>query len=464
MMTDDLIYFSKLSIMYGMFYRKLILPLFIVSFAFGVQNTAFADTSVASRIEGENVYFYTTLHEAVEAAGGISIDNPDEITLLIDIIVHDPLIIEEGQHIRLVAGNSTRTIQRSSDLLDYPVIWVKGEAASLTLGKPGMEHLLIVDGGYRRDESSHTLSIIANTPIAVVNGPDSKLVMYDNISLQNNCNNGSAAGTNLYSHAGGVFIRTEGDLAERLAEFVMKGGTIQGNFNNAQTFMATGGGVLVAGFGLFTMEGGAIKDNTAVYSGGGVSLGGRASFRKTGGIIYGKDAPDGLKNIVLEGESSPKYFAHAVRAANNVLTQYRNDTVGENDHLSYMGNPQSTGVFGVGEKWDNVNKALQRRMFIFVPVVLILFITAFFIIRKKIKQRQPKGEILNAEFTSQEEKVLEQLLTHQSIKMIASELNLTYAGVSFHCNKIYQKADVKNRTELLVKYGKQSTMSNEQLV
>jgi DNA-binding CsgD family transcriptional regulator len=219
--------------------------------------------------------------------------------------------------------------------------------------------------------------------------------------------------------------------------------------------MATGGGVLVAGFGLFTMEDGVIKNNTAVYSGGGVSIGGRASFRKTGGIIYGKNAPEGLKNIVLEGESSPKYFAHVVRVANNVLTQYRNDTVGENDHLSYMGNPESTGVFGAGEKWDNVNKAMQRRLFVIVPVVLVLLITAFFIIRKKIKQRQPKAEILNAEFTPQEEKVLEQLLTDLSIKMIASELKLTYAGVSFHCNKIYQKAGVKNRTELLVKYGKQ---------
>jgi len=45
-----------------------------------------------------------------------------------------------------------------------------------------------------------------------------------------------------------ALIRTAGDHnSSRLAEFLMRGGTIRGNFNNVQTAMANGGGIQVSG-------------------------------------------------------------------------------------------------------------------------------------------------------------------------------------------------------------------------
>jgi DNA-binding CsgD family transcriptional regulator len=89
-------------------------------------------------------------------------------------------------HIRLVVGTYTpgvvsRIILRGGNNINYPVIWIKGENASLSLGKAGMEHELIIDGGYRQ-----TVPIRAHAPLVEVSGTDSKLIFYDKVILQNN--------------------------------------------------------------------------------------------------------------------------------------------------------------------------------------------------------------------------------------------------------------------------------------
>jgi hypothetical protein len=226
---------------------KNLLLLFIILFAFVVTHPAFADLPVASRIGGENVYFYASLHEAVaavegNASAGSSIDAPFEITLLGDIVLDEPLLIPGGTHIRLLPGGGDVTIRRGYENIEYPVIWVSGDSSSLSLGKAGMQSMpgelasmgsLIIDGGYLNDPPIH-----AHAPLIAVSGPDVKLIMYDGVILQNNCNNGTPPGTSIYQLGGGVFIRTEDNLQDRTAEFIMRGVVIRGNLNIAQTPLA----------------------------------------------------------------------------------------------------------------------------------------------------------------------------------------------------------------------------------
>ena len=429
----------------------------------------FAETAVASRMEGTVVHYYDSLHDAVaavpaahEAASGLSIDNPDVIFLLTDITINAPLVIEDGKHIQLVPGNGTRIIMRGHEFIEYPIIWVLGDNASLSLATNG--HELIIDGGYLQNPS-----IISNAPLAAVNGRNSKLIMHDGVFLQNNYNYGPGAGASLHLNGTGVFIRTVDNDMDNLAEFIMKGGVIQGNTNNAQNPIACGGGVYIAGFGLFTMEGGVIRNNTAYLSGGGFHTGSRGSFIKTGGIIYGNDAEEGLRNIAVNGLNTPFVFGHAVCVAlvDKPSVQFRDNTVGQNDNLSYLGSATGNGVFGRGEKWYNPRTATQRMLFICISIGLVLALIIFFIVRKKIKKEQLQPEPvlksidqINVTFNTQEKNVLELLLKDLSIKMIALELGLTYKGVTYHSKKIYRKLNIKNRTELLLKYRKEERIDN----
>jgi hypothetical protein len=202
-----------------------------------------------------------------------------------------------------------------------------------------MEHELVIDGGYLD-------GIMAHSPLAAVSGLDAKLIMYEGVTIQNNKNIGEVPGNSHYQNGAGVFIRTVDDLFQRQAEFIMKGGIIQGNINDIFLPIACGGAVFISGHGIFTMEGGIIRNNTARSSGGGFHTGSRGSFYKTGGIIYGKNAPLGLRNTSLEGNdviiTFPKTYGHAVCvAATNLSFLFRNDTVGEDDHLSFTGSPRA---------------------------------------------------------------------------------------------------------------------------
>jgi DNA-binding CsgD family transcriptional regulator len=289
--------------------------------------------------------------------------------------------------------------------------------------------------------------------------------MYDNVTLQNNTNVGSPPTNSYYEIGGGVSVRTAGDNQDRLTEFIMRGGVIQGNVNAMQNGMDTGGGIRCHGFGLFTMEGGVIKDNTAV-AGGGIVVGSRATFRKTGGIIYGKDAPAGFRNVATIGYASPKIYGHAIYVAltSDLTGQIRDDTVAKNDNLSYFGRPSGDGFFGEGERWNSYTKVVRQRTLAIIFSILISLLAAIvcvgFFILKKNKQKRLVTETIpfnfneaTATLTNQEKKVFDLLLTDMSLKMISSNLGITYAGVTFHCTKIYDKLHVKNRKELLVKWG-----------
>jgi DNA-binding CsgD family transcriptional regulator len=436
--------------------RFLIFAVFYLLFALCTNLSA----QVASRTDGVNVFYYDSLFDAVAAVSiEASIDQSDEITLLADIILDEPLIVDDGVHIRLVTGGSDRTIHRSVNNIDNPVIWVRGENASLSLGKPDMEYELIIDGGYL-----NSTPIVAHSPLIALSGPDAKLIMYDNVTLQNNKNIGYAMTTNYYQNGAGVYIFTQGDIIDRQAEFIMKGGTIRGNINDTHNPYPCGGGVMLRHFGIFTMEGGVIMNNTSTQNGGGFYTDCMGSFKKTGGIIYGSNAPVAFRNTALNGTGTPKGYGHAVSFSPvaETLSGYRDDTVGENDNLSYAGNARGEGAFGKGEKWYTHDKALRRLVFTVIMPIIVLIVCVIVILRirylKKLNKiiqeaadTTPYIDYENFGLSDREKDLCELLLTDRPLKDIALILELSYAGVHKNARKLYVKLGIHNRTELLVR-------------
>jgi DNA-binding CsgD family transcriptional regulator len=452
--------------------------IFVLAFVITFLSSAFADESspvasraVANRVENGQTIFYASLIDAVnaassdEVAAGTSLNNPDEIVLLDDCTLESSVIIPDGTHIRLVSNDGEKIIRRGANFLTYPLFQVQGIHSSLSLGKPEMAGSIVVDGAYL-----NTPSVEANAPLVSVNGLYSKLFMYDNVVLQNNYNKPDRSESLIYQQIGaGVLIRSHAGVQEEdsQAEFIMKGGIIRGNVNNQHaTPTGGGGGVTVGDLSKFTMEGGVIMNNTAYNAGGAVYLCGLdASFRKTGGIIYGKDAPEDYRNIAINGFYMPHYYGHAVAVpllSVSPLVQYRDDTVDENDNLSYIGARTGIGVFGEGDHWDNPVKKTLKRLIIIISSVIVAFMVLFIVIkihrRRKAMSlaaaKDPNIIARNANLSSRESEILAMLFTDAPIKQIAYDLELTYSGVNFHVKNIYQKLGVKNRTELLVKFAK----------
>jgi DNA-binding CsgD family transcriptional regulator len=432
--------------------------IFVLMFAAVCSFSAFAqsfaskiDDAVACRTINNQTYFYTDLIEAFNAASGTSIAAPDEIILLADSVLDEPIIIEDGKHIRLINNDGEKTLRRGSGNLEYPVLWIKGNYSSFSLGKDEMNGSIIIDGSYLQSPPIEALA-----PLAAVNGQYSKFIMYDNVSLQNNYNGSNAGGTDLYQNGVGVFVRTfEGNL-ENQAEFIMRGGIIQGNFNNTQNLLACGGAVCILGFGLFSMEDGVIMNNTASDGGGGFLAGSRGSFIKTGGIIYGKNAPEGYRNTAIKGRNNPKYYGHAIAVAlvDMYPAQYRDDTVGEDDDLSYIASSVGNGVFGDGDNWNNYVKERRQRVMIILLFAVIFSTLIFFIVKKTHRQR--KANFPQA-LSPREKEIINLLLTDMSIKEIAYALNISYSGVIFHVRNIYKKFGIRNRRELIVHFAKTQT-------
>ena len=426
---------------------------------------AIADEPVASRIVNGTMQFYYSLHEAIIDANGSSPEAPDEIALLSDITVYAPLIIEDNQHIRLTAAGDNRTIMRGMDFLDYPVIWVRGENSSLTLGSESSGiYELVIDGGF-----SH--GIEAHSPLVALNGPDSLLVMHDNVFLQNNNNSGSGlAPATYYQNGGAVYIRTFQDNFNRPAEFIMRGGTIRGNVNNIQNPYPYGGGVFVHS-GIFTMEGGSIMDNSALHYGGGVYITNRGIFRKTGGIIYGINAPEAYRNTASIYQGL-KPYGHAVLVGDigTSLFRFRNDTIGENENLTFTSTYAGEGFFGSSENWHDQYTVL-RHNFLIAGVIVLTAAWVFIIIRKRTGAAvmrkpaeegavltqgeiaaQPNPALTGIHFSPREKEVLDLLLKGLSFRDISNELHLSISGVKHHSQNIYRKLGIQSRTELLVKY------------
>jgi DNA-binding CsgD family transcriptional regulator len=291
--------------------------------------------------------------------------------------------------------------------------------------------------------------------------------MYDKVALQNNKNIGNPPGSSYFEFGGGVYIRTEGDIQSRKAEFIMKGGTIRGNINDVQNAMAVGGGVQVSGFGIFTMEGGAMLNNISRNTGGGVGIGGRGSFTKTGGIIYGANAPIGYRNTALEGNGTPpKIYGHAVLVATaNPKFLYRNDTVGENDNLSFIGAARGNGSYGRGEKWRNTNKDFLLMLISVILPVLGVAVCVILILRKRYLKKLnkliqeaadsvatvPEIDLKNTELSGREKDICELLLTNRNLKEISDILGQSYSWVHSQTQRLYAKLGVRGRTELLVR-------------
>jgi len=458
-------------------YKKNILPVFFLIFIL----PAFTEEIVTASIsDSDNIFFYATLHEAFDEAAKLiyakpagantSTENPVEIILLTDITLDDPLIIPDDVHIRLTAEGADRHIYRSEKNLDFPIIWVRGSASSLTLGKRDMRYPLIIDGGYLNNPEEKHTSIQAHAPLTAVSGQGSSLIMYDNVILQNNYNIGEVSSMSNYQNGAGVFIRTaiqdhDIEASANPARFIMKGGIIRGNINNTQNPIANGGGVTAAGYSTFIMEGGEIKNNTAYFTGGGICIGSRASFYKTGGIVYGSNAPKNYRNTALEGSASPKTYGHAVIVhIFNPLYRYRNKTVKENDNLSYTGAVRGNGTFNDGDKWDEPDKAARRGLLIFILSALVTGIPVFFVIRKIKKTQSSKKlnivktdsnpELEKYKLSAREKEICKLLLTDLTLKEIGFNLGITYSGVSFHSQNIYRKLNIQSRTELFVKLGK----------
>lgn len=137
--------------------------------------------------------YYNTLHEAIEAASGLSVDEPDIIYVLSDLVLHKPVIINSDKHIKLIAKGGDRIIARGSGNEDFPLFWITGKGASLSIGKPDMENELIICGGYLDSPLFK-----AHAPLVALNGPGSTLIMYGNTVLQNNCNISDIPGTGNY--------------------------------------------------------------------------------------------------------------------------------------------------------------------------------------------------------------------------------------------------------------------------
>jgi DNA-binding CsgD family transcriptional regulator len=418
----------------------------------------FADNSVniASRSTDGVVYYYAALHEAVEAANKESsgtLEMPDEITLLADITVHAPLIIEDGKHIRLVADNGNRIMMRGSEFLEYPIFWIRGENASLFLGGSGggaSTGSLIIDGQYLNGQP-----IQARAPLIAVTGTGAKLIMYDGVILQNNYNNG--LGLTMYQFGSGVCIRTFDDHSGRPSEFIMKGGTIRGNTNLSQNPYPFGGGVLLLESGVFTMEGGIIAGNISRRGGGGLSISSTGSFKKTGGIIYGSNAPVGFRNTAMESVGYPAVYGHAVfvNYFSNEAVKYIDYTVRENESLSYTGAQTGYGIFGKGEKWSKPNTGFNRRLVIYILTALVLIFAVLLFVRKKIISKGQKSKAVieaEAKLTPREKEVFDLFLSGHTAKQLAQTLKISVSSIDFHSKNIYRKLGIQSRTELLVKF------------
>jgi DNA-binding NarL/FixJ family response regulator len=119
-------------------------------------------------------------------------------------------------------------------------------------------------------------------------------------------------------------------------------------------------------------------------------------------------------------------------------------------------------IFGEGDKWDNPDKALRRRLLAIILPVLALAVCVFLILRKsslkklmkkarEAAENAPEIVFENADLTEREKEIGKLLLTELSMKQIASVMKLAYTTVDYHAKNLYRKLDIQGRTELFIK-------------
>ena len=107
-------------------------------------------------------------------------------------------------------------------------------------------------------------------------------------------------------------------------------------------------------------------------------------------------------------------------------------------------------------------------MFVIILSALAFGAAVFLIIMKiTLKKQLEKASPVNAapethlpvipedsNLSPREKEICELLLTGLSTKEIAYSLKISYSGANFHAQNLFRKLGVKNRTELLLKFGK----------
>jgi DNA-binding CsgD family transcriptional regulator len=155
----------------------------------------------------------------------------------------------------------------------------------------------------------------------------------------------------------------------------------------------------------------------------------------------------------------------------NPAFHFRNDTVGENDHLSYKGVERGNGTFGLDEKWDNTDKVFRRILLAVILLVLALAVGVFLVLRRRDFKRmmriaqeaadKPETVFENVQLSAREEEIGKLLLTELSMKQIATVMHIAYPTVYFHAGKLYRKMGIESRMELL-RMRNEKEMRNEQ--
>ncbi|GHV75883.1 hypothetical protein AGMMS49942_07040 [Spirochaetia bacterium] len=141
--------------------------------------------------------FFTTLQGAVAASSGTAAD-PDTIILCADISMGATVTILTGQHVKLIARDAARAINRDASFGSLIIVESNG---SLELGG---DLPLTIDGK----------GVIFPATAALITVQGTLKMSSDAITLQNNENTGSNGG-------GGVYV--DGGI------FTMSGGSITGN-------------------------------------------------------------------------------------------------------------------------------------------------------------------------------------------------------------------------------------------
>jgi hypothetical protein len=243
--------------------------------------------------------YAATLQAAAALATGGSVAAPVTIRLDAGLTIgssSETITLTSGTHVRLVPDGADITISRAASGIGS--LFTVSSGASLTLEGAG-GHELVIDGG---SENSITAT---DALITLSNG--GKLTMNEGAVVQNNNNtnrNSSSAGDRggVYVGSGATFTMTGGRIEGNKAiygagiyvsgTFIMNGGVIQGNTSEGTPPSGTGtdpmGGGIFVYLGTFNMNNGEIRNNTAVYNGGGVAIQ-SGTFTKTGGNVYGID-------------------------------------------------------------------------------------------------------------------------------------------------------------------------------
>jgi len=175
-----------------------------------------------------------------------------------------------------------------------------------------------------------TITMISGTIFTVNSGVT--LILDNNIILQgSNTNSYSLVRVNssgkLTMNTGATITGNAGGGVRVLGTFTMNGGTISNNKDNGSY---QGTGVLIDGWGLFTMNGGIITDNSA-SSGGGVYIGSNGTFNMTGGSITRNTADWGWKDA---GDGGGVFGYGTFNMSGGFITNNTAKTFGGGVHVS----------------------------------------------------------------------------------------------------------------------------------